>query len=104
MVAQQGNVTPERDETPAVAAARGSEDQGQHAGFDCGDRSAVEQADKAFATLRARLALVGFQLHVTSADRGQAEYIVTRWNLSRTLPNMAGVQAFADRVGGLDYA
>ena len=93
-----------KNETPAVAAARGFGEQGQEASLDCREREAVEQADKAFSTLRSRLALAGYTLHITSNGKGGAEYLVTRWNLCRTLPDLAAVCAFADRAGGPDHA
>jgi hypothetical protein len=93
-----------KNETPAVAAARGSEDQGLTSSLDCRGPDAVGQADKAFATLRARLALAGYALHITSNGTGGAEYIVTRWNLCRTLPDIAAVSALADQVGGCTHA
>lgn len=62
-------------------------------------RSAVEQSDKAFATLRARLALAGFELHIVNGDGGGTAYLVRRWCMSRTLPDVAAVRQFADHVG-----
>ena len=53
------------------------------------------QTQKEFETLRARLALLGFELQAC----GLASFVVSRWNLSRSLADLAEVQAFADRVG-----
>ena len=55
----------------------------------------VEPTQKKFETLRARLALLGFELQAC----GVARFVVSRWNLSRRLADLAEVQAFADRVG-----
>ena len=63
------------------------------------DRAAVEQTDKAFATLRAKLAMRGHQLHIIDDGHGGAAFMVSRWCMSRTLPNLAAVQDFAVRVG-----
>lgn len=56
---------------------------------------AAEPALKAFEILRARLALLGFELQAC----GVASFAVSRWNLQRSLADLAEVQAFADRVG-----
>lgn len=59
------------------------------------------QADKPFETARARAALArGFQLHqVLRADGTGHEYLIARWNYSTTLPSIAAVNDFLDRVG-----
>jgi hypothetical protein len=92
------------NETPAGAAARGFEDQQRDASLGLCGANALGQADKVFATLRARLALAGYALHITSNGKGGAEYTVTRWNLCRTLPDMAAVCTFADQVEGRTHA
>ena len=56
-------------------------------------------AEKRFATLRARLALAGFELSRTDASDGPMRYFVTRWSLVRELHNLTAVQAFAEQVG-----
>ena len=63
-----------------------------------GANSAVSHTDsKAWATLQARCALAGgFQLSRASSGK----YVVSRWNLSRSLSSMAEVAEFLDRVGG----
>lgn len=58
-----------------------------------------DRTDKAIETLRARAALGGFTLHVISDSNGGAQFLVTRWNLSRTLPDVAAVEAFFQQVG-----
>ena len=52
--------------------------------------------DKAFATLRARAALQGVVLCRTDDER----FIVSRWNHSRELPDLAAVEAWLDRLEG----
>lgn len=66
---------------------------------NCAERIAVEQAEKAFATLRARLALEGFQLHIVNGDGGGTAYLVQRWSMHKLLPDQVAVREFADRVG-----
>lgn len=63
--------------------------------FETEPAPAVGPTQKEFETLRARLALLGFELQAC----GLASYVVSRWNLSRRLADLAEVQAFADRVG-----
>src|SRR5687767_14338549 len=107
LLAEQAGATVDsaNNEAPAVAAAWGPEDRSENAGLDSRNWSDVEQADRDFATQRARLALRGFELYILSGPDGRApEYRVCRWNLSRTLPDMAAVTAFADQVGGRGHA
>lgn len=87
------------DEAPAGGAARGFSEQARWVSLDCAERTAVEQADKAFATLRARMALAGFQLSIVTGDGCGSAYMLSRGNLHRTLNDVAAVEAFADRVG-----
>ncbi len=51
-------------------------------------------------TLRARCALVGIALHVTTDDHGQTVFIASRWALTRTFETLAEVEAWLDRVTG----
>ena len=50
---------------------------------------------KRLATLQAMLVRKGFELHPTAAGI----YIVTRWNLARTLATLDDVQGLAQQVG-----
>jgi len=100
-----GRCTPISDEASAGDAARGFRDQSQESrgnypalDTDSKTRAAVEQADKAFTTLRARLALAGFEVQIVHADGGTA-YLVQRWALHRELLDLAAVAEFADLVG-----
>jgi hypothetical protein len=51
---------------------------------------------KQFATLAARFALVGHELH-RLRDGG---FLATRWGLSRELPTLADAEAFLRQIGG----
>ena len=66
-------------------------------------RQRIERADKAFTTLRATLAMRGFELHVVGDGEGGAAYMVHRWSMSRTLPSLGAVRAFAQQVGGAQH-
>jgi hypothetical protein len=57
------------------------------------------ESDKAFATLRARLALAGWSLLRTSSEDGPAVFFACRWNMPRELASLEAVAEFADRVG-----
>ena len=90
---------PESDEPLTVAAVQGFEDQSARDDDDSAARAAASRADKAFLTMRAALALRGFELHIVSDGAGSSAYLVQRWNMSRTLPDMGEVRAFAERAG-----
>ena len=62
-------------------------------------RAAVEIADKAFASLRARLALAGFTVHLTDDGAGGCAYLVSRWAQYRTFADRDALAAFAHNVG-----
>lgn len=55
--------------------------------------------DKAFHNLRACLSLAGYGLQILNDGDTGAAYLVSRWNMSRTLPSMGAVAAFADQLG-----
>ena len=57
---------------------------------------------KPFATLRARAALAGFTLCTMTETAGLCFYLVSRWGMSRTLPDLAAVVAFLRQVGALE--
>lgn len=95
----QAAAPPQKDESRELAGGAGLGGQAQTVSPDSAARAAVEQADKDFATLRARLALAGHQLHIIDDGEGGTAYMVCRWCMSRTLPDLAAVQAFAERVG-----
>ena len=60
----------------------------------------IEAADKAFATMRAGLALAGYELHiVTSPETGRGSYMVGRWGHFHELPDWASLVEWAARAG-----
>lgn len=40
-------------------------------------------------------------LHDTVADDGRAEWIATRWAMTRSFSDLATLEAFVDRVAGV---
>lgn len=57
-------------------------------------------ADKRFATFRARLAAKGYCLHRTAADDGPVCFYVIRWGLARELSDLVPAAQFLDQFGG----
>jgi len=55
---------------------------------------------KALATLTARCALLGATLHALSDDAGRAEFIVSRWHLTKSFGSLAEVEAWLTRFEG----
>lgn len=62
-------------------------------------RDKEEQHDKQFATLKARAALRGWQLWRSDPADGGACYLATRWGMTRTMGNLAEVEAFLGQAG-----
>lgn len=56
-------------------------------------------SDKTLATLQARAALAGYTLGTVTEPDGSLLYLVSRWDLSRTLPDLIAVAKFLGRVG-----
>ncbi len=90
-------LTPTNDGASGSPQTRGPRDQQAHA-----DSGTPRGGCKAFATLRAELALHGYSLSCSSADDGPAGFYVGRWGMMRELPDLAGVVAFAEQVGVRD--
>lgn len=88
-----GPVTPKSDEATGGGGFRG---QGRTDNGNSAASTAAAEADKTFTTLRATLAMRGFELRVVS-DGGTA-YLVRRWSMSCTLPDLPAVRAFAERA------
>ena len=86
---------PTKDEDPTVAAA-GLQGLAQAVSLNSAT-SAAE--DKAFHTLRARLALAGQTLSRSNGDDGPVRFYVSRWNLIRELRTLDDVLRFAALVG-----
>ena len=66
------------------------------------DSRASANAGKAFATLRAELALQGYSLSRSSAADGPVSFYVGRWGMVRELRDLAAVIAFAEQAGARD--
>ena len=69
--------------------------------FDAPADSA-DAGGKSIATLRARAALAGFTVSVMTDADGLCLYLVSRWGMSRTLPDLAGLVAFLRKVGAVE--
>lgn len=61
----------------------------------------AEALNKQYATLRARCALAGVMLHEIENDHGKTVFIVSRWALTRELPDLDAVAAWLDCVTGV---
>jgi len=64
-----------------------------------GKAAAVEQlrvaeADKRVCNARARVALLGGTLHIIDDDRGRPVFIVSRWALTKELPDIEAVETW----------
>lgn len=57
-------------------------------------RAQVDAVDKRVATLKARAALAGYQLHVVADG-----FMVARWGLTHTLPTADEAERWLDRAG-----
>ena len=61
----------------------------------------AENLGKQMATLCARCALAGVTLYPLENDHGHTVFIVSRWALTRELPDLDAVSAWLDRVTGV---
>ena len=59
-----------------------------------------DTAEKAFATLQARFALLGHCLYRTDAANGPSVFLVSRGGMVKELPDMAAVCSFLALIGG----
>lgn len=57
------------------------------------------QRDRVIETLRAKAALCGVTLHVLDNGHDGIDFMVSRWNLSRTLPTADAVEQFLQQIG-----
>jgi hypothetical protein len=55
---------------------------------------------KTIATLRAQLALLGYQLHEIVGEEGRRAWLVSRWDRSRELADVRAIEAFLAHAGG----
>jgi hypothetical protein len=97
--AEAGPASPE--ERPAGVSGRGPETHyitpaGE---VDATASVATAQVDKRFATAKARAALAGIELQIIDRGDGQAEYLLTRWNLARSLPDLEAVERWLTAFG-----
>lgn len=60
------------------------------------DSDSCDRKGKAFTTLRAKLALLGY----SASELSDGSFLVTRWDRSRHLADLHGVAAFLRQVGG----
>ena len=61
----------------------------------------AENLGKPFANLRARCALAGIVLSAIENDHGKTVYIVSKWALTRELPDLESVSAWLQKVTGV---
>lgn len=61
--------------------------------------AAVTADAKRQANAIARAALAGVVVHVTRDERGQPEYIATRWAFTKALGSLDELEAWLDRIG-----
>jgi len=93
-----GAAAPTSDKARSRCSGAGpSEPQNRH--LDSVARAERDQRVQAIATARARAALAGFTLQLIPSEDGAAAFLLARWNLSRTLPDVAAVTAFLDEAG-----
>lgn len=62
--------------------------------------ASAENLGKPFANLRARCALAGIALSAIENDNGKTVYIVSKWALTRELPDLESVSAWLEKVTG----
>jgi hypothetical protein len=55
--------------------------------------------EKALATLRARAALMGWGLHTMTETDGTRYYLLSRWGMTRELPDLASVSRLLRQMG-----
>lgn len=55
---------------------------------------------KRLATIRARCALQGIELHVLAGDDGRPEYIATKWAMTRAFDDIHELDLWLLRVEG----
>ena len=91
----------QKDDGPRAGERRADEANETADSRHCAEPGAPAQTDqlvKRFATLQARLALVGWMLTVTQTKAGQA-YTASRFGRARDLADLTAVELFADLVG-----
>lgn len=85
------------------AAARAGGGAGLAAAIPDGNHSGCGgppgHSPKAFASLRARAALIGYSLCTVTEFDGLGFYLLSRWGMSRTLPDLAAVAVLLRTLG-----
>lgn len=92
-----GAYTP-TSETADVASAGRVEEKRRTGNDGSAAITAVAEAGRTFATLLAMAAMRRLELLIVSDGESGMAYLVRRWNLCRTLPNLAAVRAFEERA------
>ena len=87
------------DEALAVGAAQGSKEAAQSVSHHYADASVVDQADKELCTIRARLELAGWVMHIIDAGHDQTSFWVSRWGRSVTLKGRHELVQFMQQAG-----
>lgn len=87
------------NETLAVAAAQGSWEVAQSVSHHYAAAPDIDQADKELNTIRARLALAGWVMHVIDAGHDCASFWVSRWGRSTTLHGRHELLQFMQQAG-----
>lgn len=87
---------PEREDGPTVASGGPSE---AHNKTENHDSPEAGQQRKAFTTLQASFAMVGWEFTTVAAERYAGPFLATRWGMARLLATMDEAMAFAKSVG-----
>jgi len=64
-------------------------------------RAEVERHDKRVSTAQARAAIAGYAAHIVSKHGSGSEFLVLRWQFSRTLPTIEALEQWIDVVAGV---
>ena len=80
-------------DTPATAITK----------LNTGTVAPAQSFSKRFATLQAKCALAGVSLHQMENDHGDTVFIVSRWALTRELPDLDANYALRYRITGLTH-
>lgn len=94
---QGGGTEENRRSAPPGSAASGAS---QNLTLAAPLTSGPAETGKAFATLQAEAALMGFRLDRIETDAGAQAFIVTRWALTKELATLGAVREFLQQVGG----
>ena len=87
------------DEAPAGGTAQGFRGVAQSMSHHYAAAPDIDQADKELNTIRARLALAGWVMHVIDAGHDCASFWVSRWGRSTTLHGRHELLQFMQQAG-----